>query len=607
MSTATAPSTTTTNQSTPNIIPIVPKITLNLEYLAPTLTAIIAAIIHHICREKHEMTMGDFLLILSPSMPILCSTFLRIISSLLSFFCNISLTDLSYFNFGGSTTESPVTNDGDDDEYIYSGKHGLDKHNRIIFVNYTKKINIEEKMAQWQKEKLYTTRAPERATVLPKYSKFMSNFTKYIELEYPPFVNFYHEMDVNSDRVIMYITHNNATKMYTVYMAATSPYLLNIDSVQTILFPPAYRENLSFYRISRIYNEKSPEILKTIIKFKANDTNSRKICANFLLSGPPGTCKTACARAIAAELSRKVFEIELSKITYEDEFLQIFTKNRIDEYVFLLDEIDLMCPTREFDDKLNEMRDMERLKNLGVVTTDSVSSNVGDNSYSLSYNNNNDQQLKDMQNKIDDMQNALTNGLIGLETLLSNSIKSVIGLVLMTTTVHQSAKFDENITKRFNLKPKMSEYMDNVSADIKVTEQYLANNDPTAVGRAPFTLRTLLNFISGGNTDDKLCIVGTTNRPDKLDPALIRPGRMRLMEFKNLRIVDAVQMIHEIYPDVSLNEIESLLHSINYQDEDASGAVLEAVMTSTTSIESLITLFADEIKLQNLQNKKLKK
>lgn len=51
---------------------------------------------------------------------------------------------------------------------------------------------------------------------------------------------------------------------------------------------------------------------------------------------------------------------------------------------------------------------------------------------------------------------------------------------------------------------------------------------PTAEPRKPLTLSAILNLLDGLLTPDGLMVIATSNHPEKLDPALIRPGRFDL-------------------------------------------------------------------------------
>lgn len=53
---------------------------------------------------------------------------------------------------------------------------------------------------------------------------------------------------------------------------------------------------------------------------------------------------------------------------------------------------------------------------------------------------------------------------------------------------------------------------------------------------------TLLTVMGGMETNDRVVVIGATNRPDSLDPALRRPGRFdREIEIGNTKNVTTLQ------------------------------------------------------------------
>jgi chaperone BCS1 len=57
-----------------------------------------------------------------------------------------------------------------------------------------------------------------------------------------------------------------------------------------------------------------------------------------------------------------------------------------------------------------------------------------------------------------------------------------------------------------------------------------APGDPAAAANQQVTLSGLLNAVDGIASRDDRILVMTSNHPEKLDPALIRPGRVDLRE-----------------------------------------------------------------------------
>lgn len=579
---------------------------INFDHLAPTLSAIMAGIIHHLCREKRVLTFVDILIIISPSLPILCGQFLKLFSFMLNCLgngannINISFLNNLFKNINFKTKQ--INN-------IYENC-GFDENNRIIFPIYTVKIDICKKMLQWQQQKLCT-----KYLCITLDSKIIKDILTYHIVTYftrhsfftglnksIDFVNFYHEFDINDDKIYLYM-ENIDTNTYKIYTASTNMKYLIVSDLYNYLVPTKYIENKTKYRISRIYNEYSDELFNTIVKFKESLANqNRKVCTNFCFAGPPGTSKTYAARAIAKEMNREIVEINLSTILYENDFFEIFQKNDISKSVFLFDEIDLMCPSRDFDDKLINSQNENKLIKLDITKEyDEISDDSTNENGFL------DKKIYDKIMKLDEKIEQIFSFQNWLKSFLEK-IASMIyyGFIFILTFQGQlSNNILSGIHKEIGLVSSLnSPSINGMQAYNHLTSLFKSNmnlnmlNSSSSISTennlTPFTLRTLLNYISGGNTPDELIIIATTNRPEKLDPALIRPGRLRLMEFKNLRSIDVVNMLQETYPNKK-EDIETKLNDIKYKDYDMSGALLEAIMSSCNNLEQIFNIIQREI------------
>lgn len=74
-------------------------------------------------------------------------------------------------------------------------------------------------------------------------------------------------------------------------------------------------------------------------------------------------------------------------------------------------------------------------------------------------------------------------------------------------------------------------------------------------GKSGISLSTLLNSIDGVNATEGRLLFMTTNHPDKLDPALIRAGRIdRKFELPNANKSQVKQMYERFYPDSENSE-----------------------------------------------------
>lgn len=88
----------------------------------------------------------------------------------------------------------------------------------------------------------------------------------------------------------------------------------------------------------------------------------------------------------------------------------------------------------------------------------------------------------------------------------------------------------------------------------------------------------LLNQLDGFSSDDRIKVIAATNRPDTLDPALLRSGRLdRKIEFP-LPDVEGRANILRIHS----NKMNVNFESVNFEElarssDDFNGAMLKAV------------------------------
>ncbi len=609
--------------STPDSTPAKPALNINLDYLVPTLSAICAGVIHHICNKKEALTYVDLLLIISPSLPVLLGVVIKIITFMINWLAN----GTQNMNLGFLGTMIQKMNSMIQFKPKIDNSNSFDEKGRIIFQKYTVNIDISKKLTEWQKDGYYINifkniKYDVGFDRFPSLSYILTHITG-IEIDYnTSFVNFYHEFMIKNKHVIIYIENKNDNK-YDIYFVSNDIYYLNPTNLYSEICPKVYSENTSYYRISRIYNEYRDELLHTVKMYKEKSTNKRKVCMNFCFAGPPGTSKTYGARAIAKELTREIFEINLSKIVYEEDFLALFSEGNVKKYVFLLDEIDLMCPSREFDDKLIKSVEETRLTTFGITKSNNVIDSESENSslteeegfenkklsHQITILQSEIRKLHEKMDKTSVFQDWLksflekfyrvTNELLYISLMRCfTSISDVFAATTLSSINEYNNFFFKGVDGSTKVKQKLLEekiFGINSSSNDSLT----SNNSSISTVKTPFTLRTLLNFISGGNTHDDLVIIATTNRPEKLDPALIRPGRLRFIEFKNLRKEDAVCMLLENYPEEK-TAIERGLDEIGYEDYMSNGALLEAIISSTHTLEKTLKTFQRE--LCNLTN-----
>ena len=105
------------------------------------------------------------------------------------------------------------------------------------------------------------------------------------------------------------------------------------------------------------------------------------------------------------------------------------------------------------------------------------------------------------------------------------------------------------------------------------------------------SLSGLLNAIDGITSPDGLVLIMTTNQPDKLDPALLRPGRVdKRVDFKHLNNDLCNVMFSRFYPDINARVPETItdiqpskLQSLFMEHPTDGHAALESLTQVTVS------------------------
>ena len=108
------------------------------------------------------------------------------------------------------------------------------------------------------------------------------------------------------------------------------------------------------------------------------------------------------------------------------------------------------------------------------------------------------------------------------------------------------------------------------------------------------TLDCLLNILDGLLNTEGRIVVMCTNHPEKLDPALVRPGRMSTHIFFGPADVDsAVQMLEHYYPDKLVDEACVALAQF-VQDKQPTPARLEGLCSKYNTVNELIAALPAE-------------
>lgn len=105
---------------------------------------------------------------------------------------------------------------------------------------------------------------------------------------------------------------------------------------------------------------------------------------------------------------------------------------------------------------------------------------------------------------------------------------------------------DETLLSAFNSVPKYGLLLIEDVDCAGVTTLRTTGDDQEAKG---VTLSGLLNVIDGAIAADGRLLVMTTNHPEKLDPALVRPGRVdQKVVFASLQRAEVIRMYRRFYP-----------------------------------------------------------
>lgn len=242
-------------------------------------------------------------------------------------------------------------------------------------------------------------------------------------------------------------------------------------------------DNLFFSQKHTVIN--MVDKIKDIEYFKRTGIK-RKI--SLLFNGKTGSGKTCCVNAIANYTNRAIIYVPISRITKNMEIERILYSRKYNDHIIpndkkiiLFDEIDTFT-------NINMKKNNRKKKCIDKKNIDGDGCGDGDN-------DNNDK-IIDIECKIDTLANTMA------------SVKPNINII---------NKKDDCIidSKRDN-----------------------TENDA-------FNIGMFLNLLDGINDQDGMIIIATSNECNRLDEALTRDGRMKLIEFENMSRKEIGEMIEK--------------------------------------------------------------
>jgi 26S proteasome regulatory subunit T5 len=137
-----------------------------------------------------------------------------------------------------------------------------------------------------------------------------------------------------------------------------------------------------------------------------------------------------------------------------------------------------------------------------------------------------------------------------------------------------------------------------------------SDSDKTGDREVQRTMLELLNQLDGFGSNEKIKVIAATNRPDILDPALLRSGRLdRKIELPHPTEENRVHVlrIHSRKMNVDMENVN--LREIARSTEDFNGAMLKAVCIEAgmIALRRGATLIKHEDYVEGIQEVQMKK
>lgn len=285
---------------------------------------------------------------------------------------------------------------------------------------------------------------------------------------------------------------------------------------------------------------------------------------SLLLHGKPGCGKTTIVKAICSRYKLNVINIKLSQLESIYQLIDVFHNDRIQRIGIEQNEYDKIHHSKRlylFEDIDAETSSVLKRKDMTLYSTNSNAEQI----------NNDGKLLKNQESKIN----------------------------------------------------KINEFTKSLYPGIRINEDYSGTSSIYGISgssvssqvfdKKSLTLSEILNMLDGVLELTDCIIIMTTNRVEKLDPALIRPGRINMsIELKSLTFPDFVQIIKKNISGIELsNNVKKQLQRISV-DYVVTGSLLESccqnvckICKEQQSYDMLVLEILKNLKLSNDDKKEI--
>ncbi|KAJ3133992.1 hypothetical protein HDU90_005340 [Geranomyces variabilis] len=218
----------------------------------------------------------------------------------------------------------------------------------------------------------------------------------------------------------------------------------------------------------------------------------------YLFSGPPGTGKTSLINAISATYNRDIYYMNLKEIA-DDAALQSAFDSVPRNCILVFEDIDAQSGVVHSRERRSALREM-------ILQTEERERREKRETRQRN-------RMKRREKKLAKKKRKEETG-VSTEGESDDDNDSEAGKDGLRTPVSMFDDTDASSTLDLNL------------GDLKLPTRLASGEMSSVMGR--FTLSTLLNCMDGHTLANATIIVMTSNHPEVLDPALIRPGRIDL-------------------------------------------------------------------------------